>query len=308
MKKFVIALMAVMMVAGIAVAEKPALEKPVTPLDLRIDLNENEPNDDCSMADYITVDDNYSAAIDPAGDEDWFEVFFPAGGDVTFQTHPGDVGDTKLYLYAADCTTQLAYNDDGGGQGYYSLIDYTLEADTTYFVVVTGYGATTQGTYFLTMTGATPPPPAPENNTCEGALPLPFGDNFSFNSTGATNDYSAPAGGCTGYSSMGVDVVYYVDLVEDQQFTVSCQATYDIAIYLVSDCADIENTCVAGSDNTVSAGFEEIIFDAAQAPGRYFLILDGYSSSGVVGDWDVTVDGVVATDAATFGSVKSMYR
>jgi hypothetical protein len=308
MKKFVIALLAVMLVTGAVYAsEKPALEKPVLPVDMNVDLNENEPNDDCTMADYITADDNYSAAIDPAGDVDWFEVFYPDGGMVTFETHPGDANDTKMYLYADDCVTELAYNDDGG-VGYYSLIEYDLAPGTTYYVVVTGYSSSTQGTYFLTMAVADPPCPAPENNTCDGALALNFGEAITFNNCGATNDYSAPSGGCTGYTSEGLDVVYYVDLVENQQFTVSAQTDYDIAIYLVSDCADIENTCVAGSDNTVSEGFEEIIFDAADAPGRYYLILDGYSSSGIEGDWTVTTDGVVPTSSTSFDGLKSMYR
>ena len=306
MKKFVIALMAITLLAGMAMAQKPALEKPVTVLDLRTDLNENEPNDDCTMADYLTLDDNYSAAIDPAGDVDWFEVFYPAGGNFIFETHAGDCGDTKMYLYADDCTTELAYDDDGG-EGYYSKIEYTLAPNTTVYVLVTGYSSYTSGTYFLTMVEGEAPCPAPENNTCEGALPLPFGTTFTFNNCGATNDYSPASGGCTGYSANGLDVVYYVDLIEDQQLTVTATTSYDNAIYLVTDCADVENTCVAGADATVS-GTETLIFDTAENPGRYYLILDGYSSSGYEGDWEVTVDGVVATDAATFSSVKAMYR
>lgn len=306
MKKFVIALMAVMMVTGLVYAsEKPALEKPVLPVDINVDINENEPNDDCTMADYITAGDNYSAAIDPAGDQDWFEVFYPTGGVVIFETLPGDVNDTKMYLFADDCTTQLAYNDDGG-QGYYSKIEYNLDANTTYYVQVVGYGSTTQGTYFLTMTAGDPPSPAPENDTCEGALPLPFGD-FTFDNAGANDTYSAPSGGCTGYTSHGIDVVYYVDLVENQQLEVTAESTYDTSLYLVSDCADIENTCVAGSDNYGEP--EYFIFDAGTNPGRYYVIFDGYSSVGTEGVWTVSVPtGVVATDETSWDGLKSMYR
>ena len=307
MKKFVIALLAVMMVTGAVYAsDKPELEKPVLPVDMNVDINEEEPNDDCDTTNYITAGDNYSAAIDPAGDVDYFEVFYPAGGMVTFETHPGDVGDTKMYLYADDCTTELAYNDDGGA-GYYSLIDFELAADTTYYVVVTGYSNSYEGTYFLTMEAADPPCPAPENNTCEGALALTFGEIITFNNCGATNDYSAPSGGCTGYTTNGIDVVYYVDLVENQQFTVSAETSYDNAIYLVTDCADVENTCVIGSDSTTN-GLEGFVFDAADAPGRYFLILDGYSSAGYEGDWEVITDGVVATEATSWDGLKSLYR
>lgn len=307
MKKLVIALLAVMMVAGMAMADKPALEKPVTPYNPNGRADEVEPNDTPAEATPLVAGDDMSAAIDPAGEMDYFAFTATAGMSVDFETLAGDIGDTKLYLYDTDGVTELAFNDDGG-EGYYSLISYDFTADGTYYLQVIGYTTTYSGTYILTATEADPPCPAPENNTCEGALPLPFGTTFAFNNCGATNDYTPETGGCTGYTANGLDVVYYVDLIEDQQLTVSAQTNYDIAIYLVSDCADIAGTCVAGSDNTVSEGFEQIIFDTADAPGRYYLILDGYSSSGIEGDWEVTVDGVVPTETSSFDGLKAMYR
>jgi hypothetical protein len=307
MKKVVITLLAVMLVSGAVYAsDKPALEKPLMPVNVNLDIFENEPNDDCASADYITLDDNYGSAIDPAGDVDWYEVFFPAGGEVAFETLPGDVGDTKMYLYADDCVTELAYNDDIGYPNYYSKIEYTLEPNTTYYVLVTGYSATTAGTYFLTMTGGTPPPEPPVNNTCEGALLLPYG-TFTFDNTGATDDYSPTNSDCTGYTAHGVDVVYYIDLVENQQLEVTGESTYDTSIYMVTDCNDVDGTCVAGSDNYGEP--EYFIFDAAQNPGRYYVIFDGYSSTGFEGTWSaVTPDGVVDTEGTSWDGLKSLYR
>ena len=266
-----------------------------------------EPNDDASTANILTSGDDMSGAIDPAGEEDFFSFEATAGYIVDFETLGGDINDTKLYIYDVDGVTELAFNDDGG-VNWYSLISFTFPADGTYFLKVTGYNAFTQGTYILTASEGAPPCDAPENDTCETALPLPMGGSFTFDSCGATNDYTTVSGGCTGYTSNGLDVVYYVDLVEDQQLTVSATTDYDIVIYLVTDCADVENTCVAGSDNTIGDGFEEIIFDAGQNPGRYYLILDGYSITGLDGIWEVVVDGVVATDVTTFDGLKSMYR
>ena len=54
--------------------------------------------------------------------------------------------DTKLYVYADDCATELAYNDDGG-EGLFSRIEFTFDADATVYVVATGYSATTTGYY-----------------------------------------------------------------------------------------------------------------------------------------------------------------
>ncbi len=306
MKKTAIILLAFLMIWGVAMAsEKPALEKPVLPADINADHNENEPNDTCADANYLTVDDNYNASIDPAGDEDWFEVSYPAGGDVTFETHPGDAYDTKMYLYAGDCETELAYNDDGG-TGYYSRIDFTLDPNTTYYLRITGFSGSTQGSYFLTMTLAQPPCEVPENNTCEGALPLGFGTTFTFNNCGATNSYSLPSSGCTGYTSLGEDVTYYVDLVEDQQLTITASTYYDNAIYLLTDCGNLDS-CVAGIDEDVIGHVETLVFDAANAPGRYYVVFDAFSPDHM-GDWVVSVDGVVASENVRWDGLKSLYR
>jgi len=306
MQKFVIALMAAMLLAGLAVADKPVPEKPIQPYMSNSRAAEAEPNDDYTTANPLVVGDDMNAAIDIADDMDFFAFEATAGATVTFETMPGDIGDTKMYLFDTDGITELAYNDDIGYPNYYSQIEYTFAADGIYFIEVIGYSSSYTGTYILTAGEADPPCPAPENNTCEGAIELPFGSTVNFNNCGATNDYTTSSGGCTGYSANGIDVVYYVDLVEDQQLTVTATTSYDNAIYLVTDCADIDNTCVAGADATTN-GVETLVFDAADAPGRYFLILDGYSSTSE-GDWEVVIDGVVATQQTTFDSLKSLYR
>ncbi|PID80787.1 hypothetical protein CSB20_05650 [bacterium DOLZORAL124_64_63] len=152
------------------------------------------------------------------------------------------------------------------------------------------------------------PCPVPENNTCEGALELPMGTTFTVNNCGATNDYDLPFSSCTGWPAHGLDLVYYVDLVENQELTVTASTSYDNALYLVTDCTDVANSCVAGADDDSINGVETLVFDAADAPGRYYLILDAYTSSGISDDWEVTVGGVVATQQTTFDSLKSMYR
>ncbi|MCK4358761.1 MAG: PPC domain-containing protein, partial [Candidatus Cloacimonetes bacterium] len=98
--------------------------------------NEVEPNDDWTTANTIT--DSMAAAIDPGGDVDYFSFTATAGYDYTFTTDelPGssnNVGDTKMYLYDTDGTTQLAYDDDGG-PGFYSQIVYTIPTAGTYYV------------------------------------------------------------------------------------------------------------------------------------------------------------------------------
>ncbi len=314
MKKFVIAMMALMLVTGAVYAsDKPALGKEVMSVDLMADLNEVEPNNDCTVADVIAAGDVYSAVFSDVDDEDWFEVFSPAGGTYTFETHAGDVdpsGDTKMYIFAADCTTQLAYMDDGG-VGYYSKIsDFVLGAGEVVYVRIIPFNSNAVGSYLLTMTEADPPCDVPANDTCAGALPLPVcGETFTVDNCGATNAYSPGVYGdsCTGYGANGRDLVYVMELVADQQVTITASTSYDNAIYLITDCGDSVGSCVAGADSDVSGHIETLVFDTADAPGTYYLILDGFSST-AEGVWEVIVDCVVSTEATTFDGIKSMYR
>jgi hypothetical protein len=80
-----------------------------------------------------------------------------AGGTYTIET--GNLGpdcDTVLYLYASDGATQLAIDDDNGGEPLASRIDWTAPADGTYFVRAQQYGDSQSGdgtSYDLWVTG-----------------------------------------------------------------------------------------------------------------------------------------------------------
>jgi len=227
------------------VQAKPALDKPVVPYAGFAKALEVEPNDDCSTAGVLVNGDDMSAAIDPSNDVDYYEYVADAGQTVTFQTHAGTVNDTKMWIYEADCTTQLAYNDDGGGS-FYSLINYTFTAGGTYYVKVSGYSSANVGEYILT---AYTPPPPPANDVCEGATCLPLGE-FSIDgaTTGYVNDYNPETSPCTGWRATGGDLVYKLALAPGGTFSVLMNANYDDSIYLVTDCADVIGSCVAGSD------------------------------------------------------------
>ena len=51
------------------------------------------------------------------------------------------------------------------------------------------------------------------------------------------------------------------------------QSGYDAAIYVVTDCADIDNTCVAHGDDPETQTFPTV------PNTTYYIIVDGYSSS-----------------------------
>lgn len=166
--------------------------------------------------------------------------------------------------------------------------------------------------------GYTPPPPpeAPLNDTCDGALDhgefelAPGAFSFAADNTDANADYPLASGSCTGYSASGNDLVYYVCLAQGEMLDVAMDAAFDASLYIIADCADPFNTCVAGADDTVG-GVEAITGFVAPADGTYFVIVSAYSS----GIGPISVYGtnygsgcVIATESTTFDGLKSLYR
>lgn len=155
-----------------------------------------------------------------------------------------------------------------------------------------------------------PPPPAPLNDTVEGALDNDFeipagafslvGDN-----THANSDYPLEFGSCTGYSFSGADLIWFVCLNEGDVLDVAMTSGFDASIYLMTDPSDPFNSCVIGADDP-----EEFSYTATEE-AVYYLVVGAYGSG--LGSFEVTGFNsgggcVVATDATTFGGLKSLYR
>ena len=306
MRTMLFVLLSLFLISGIAIA-KPALEKPDTPYTKDITAVEVEPNDDYTTANPLVAGDAMEAAIDPTGDVDFFAIAVNAGDIYAFETHAGEAGDTKLYLFDVDGVTQLAFNDDGG-EGLYSLINYTFTAAGTYFVEVMHYGSGT-GTYILTATVEDPPPPAPENDICEGAIDLqeqglPIFD-VDLADGGYTNVSAMGSGGCTGFTANGPDAFYKIYLTQGETFTAMEDGECDMSLYLFTDCADPFASCLVGSDNCCS-GAQEMVTYVAEADGWYYLGVDAWSSSGCL--VTITLEAPVNNDDINWGSVKSLFR
>lgn len=89
---------------------------------------------------------------------------------------PGDAAyDSKLYVYSsADGTcatlTCVANNDDGPGcAGFSSILSFTSDGTTTYYIAVSGYNANS-GTGNLSMTCTSAVPPNVANQDCASAI------------------------------------------------------------------------------------------------------------------------------------------
>ncbi|MBX3396098.1 MAG: hypothetical protein KF841_12100 [Phycisphaerae bacterium] len=136
------------------------------------------------------------------------------------------------------------------------------------------------GTWASTLTCSTA---CPTNDTCATATPINCGDSILANLLGAGNDYGAVSIPCTGFTANGPDLVYSLTLTSARTVTVSMVqtgaggTTFDASLYVVTNCSDINGTCLAGSDLCCSGVTETITWFAP--PGTYYIIADAFTSA-----------------------------
>ncbi len=88
----------------------------------------------------INIGALYREDFDHINDNDWYQFTAEAGASYTLETlYLGPLADTVLALYAPDCTTLLAFNDDRAPGDPSSRIEWTAPADGAYCVLVRGY-------------------------------------------------------------------------------------------------------------------------------------------------------------------------
>ncbi len=222
--------------------------------------------------------------------------------------------DTALYV-ATDCssvgTTCLGASDNFSAE----TLQLSLDAGVDYYIFVDGYGSifsSHDGPYTLTIDQCIPTCASTGANCgddgcggtcgdcaanencitgqCESAGPgdtcddpvivdvLPF--THSGDTSFAKNDYGYAGGACAGGSSFfggngANDEVFSFTPTETAEYTISF-AGFDGNLYLVTDCTDIDNTCVAGSE---SSGSTEEVVKTLDAGTTYFIVVDGWSNS-----------------------------
>ena len=305
MNRSLLILTCVLLAAGPCLAKTPP-EKPLAPYAGIVRTVESEPNDTCLQAAAVIMGEPTSASIDPAGDVDWFVFTIVDETNVLVETYPGagqTGGDTELTIFADDCVTQLAYDDDGG-DGLYSRLGYHV-VPGTYFVMVNEYGNNgIIGAYVLDVI---PAPAPPSNNDCNGAIDLQVQGAavFEIDLCDYDNLYTPAEPECTNdYAANGPDALYKIELAVGEQFVV-CEAPsagfIDLSIWLASDCEDPANSCVAGDDS----GNPECLSYTAATAGWYFLVVDAYSGCGLV---TVSIDSPMGNAEAAWGTIKSIYR
>jgi hypothetical protein len=180
------------------------------------------------------------------------------------------------------------------------IIMKTLAAGSYYIMVDTWPSPNCIPAFNLTVEESEPYP----NPTCALAIDIQEQglQQWAVDTCGSESDYS-PTNSCTGYTSgaNGLDAVWKINLQAGETFVVTLtNETYDAAIYLLTDCADM-NSCVSGGDDPETFSY------TATAAGWYYLVIDGYAAGGC-GTSLVTIDSPVSTQDMPWGAVKALYR
>ena len=119
----------------------------------------------------------------------------------------------------------------------------------------------------------------------------------------AANDYN-PTESCVP-AGAGPDVVFSYTANVDTWLDMTLYPAFRAALYVVSDCGDIEGSCVTGrSVSSGSISLHSILFPAGVT---YYIICDGYTG---VGTFTLTglIDCVSGAEQCTWGDVKTLFR
>lgn len=109
----------------------------------------------------------------------------------------------------------------------------------------------------------------PPNDTCVDAIaiPVPGSGLLQGNTCFSHDDYDPWAPSCTGLPAGGRDVVFQLDLAPGDIVDLTYrQTTANASVYLVTDCSDVSNSCVAGADKNGYAEEERILHVAGTPP------------------------------------------
>lgn len=217
------------------------------------------------------------AGFSQAGPDQAYSVSLGAGDVVEVLAQYEATLDGSVYVVTdcSDLNTCVGGADDGiAGEDEY--VRFVAQTTADHFVIVDSYTASESGQHDLTVAHYT-------GETCSDAPPVDLSGNAEWLTTqGKTNDYSPNSGGCTGFTASGPDRVYSVAVTAGDQVHVTVDPdNFDTSLYMVSNCADVSGSCVAGSDQNGTV-VEEIapVFNTS---GTYYVVVDGFAGDDGIG-------------------------
>ena len=120
---------------------------------------------------------------------------------------------------------------------------------------------------------------------CESAQRLTSGLAVTGDTRTATNTYAfgTVAGNrCTGFPTLGPDLVYVIDVPAGQRLTAATtqtQSSYDLAMYVTTSCPfTAQAQCLVGADSGFSGGNEALTFTNTGG-GDVYIVVDGFQAS-----------------------------
>ncbi|MHC4392403.1 MAG: hypothetical protein ACYS22_13975 [Planctomycetota bacterium] len=219
-----------------------------------------------------------SGAIDPAGDVDFFkavdtepyiEIWPPVQRTYTFETAVVNNMDTVIELFAANGTTPIATNDDGGA-GLASKIVHTASAGSSFYLKVRHYSTSGTGSYTL------------EATSVGGSGGIGSGSDDHGNTPGSATALSAGAAPVAGSLDAG-DVDYFA--ITMNTIAIFPPPVYELTIETTVTSADtvIElykgQTLIAANDDAPGLGLGSRIVHTDTA-SSYYIKVRHYSSTG----------------------------
>jgi len=134
----------------------------------------------------------------------------------------------------------------------------------------------------------------PMGDVCTNPYSVEFDANGTFvhagDSNTANNDYGYSTGACpgvgSGWGKGAKDEAFRLVATVAGTYTVSLDATFDSNLYAVTDCTDVDATCLAADE---TFGGESFVLDLAVDESVY-VIVDGYgNSSNQSGPYSLTI-------------------
>jgi len=238
-------------------------------------VQEYEPNDDFEQANEIVCSDTiYCATLEPTDDEDFFRFIGQANDTLVAFTFNCEGSNTNTFLWLFDSTQEVLAENDGGGEDYFSCIEYILPYDGKYFLMVDEVEPFFDSAYCLTLDCQALTPP---HDLCAQARVvggIPYQDASSTFGCGSECPTSAP------------DVWYFMSNPVERTLIFSvCMTNFHARVQVMGECCD-----EFYDDSDYGCGDGAILTVPNMAVGNYYIIVEGINAS-EAGDFIFQVNG-----------------
>ena len=196
----------------------------------------------------------------------WY-TFVGNGAANTLTMCVGTAYDCKIGVFTGTCAALVCVTGNDDFCGLQSQVTFPTTLGTTYYVIITGFGAAT-GAFTLTRTSA----PLP-NDACTGAITINCGQTITGSTAcGATIDAVATCG-TTLNTAPGL---WYQFVGDGTPVTLSlCGSGYDTKIgVFTGTCAAL--VCVTGNDDF--CGLQSQVTFNTNASVTYYILVTGFST------------------------------